>query len=198
MLHPAKKRFSVVLALLLLVCMFGTAAADNAPWPVKTYYGVGVGVSYPPNNQNVKRQAYYGPNPYTYAGAGAFKARSVQNAVALFREGDFALVDFYYPSMGKYCVYFQIQDLTTRNIDQETLTAYPAAVTAEIQPMMGPGYDYRPMEELTPSRNVRQVLLTRGMRVNVLFEMNGWVFAEFSCAIGTVRAWLPANMVESI
>ena len=94
-------------------------------------------------------------------------------------------------------MYFRVSDLTTRYIDEEYLSSYPAYLTMEVQPMQGPGYDYHPLEELTARKNIRQVMLSRGSRVNALFEMNGWVFAEFTCVLGTARAWIPSSYVES-
>ena len=37
--------------------------------------------------------------------------------------------------------------------------------------------------------------LEEGTDVNVFFETEGWVFAEFDCEMGTIRAWLPAEYV---
>ncbi|MCR5013079.1 MAG: hypothetical protein K6A72_12095 [Lachnospiraceae bacterium] len=193
----ARKGTVIALVILLLTSMFSTAGAYGAQWPEKSFYGVGVYLPEPINFPNVKRQAYFGPSNYFYSPAGAYKATSVQNATALFREGDYALVDFYYPQIGKLCLYFQLDYLSTRNINEEVLTSYPAYITSEVQPMEGPGYDYHPLEETTPKMNIRQILLSRGTRIDVFFEMYGWVFAEFSCSLGLVRAWIPSSVVES-
>jgi len=41
------------------------------------------------------------------------------------------------------------------------------------------------------------VVLEEGTAVNALFEVDGWVFAEFDCMAGLVRAWIPADKVEA-
>ena len=41
----------------------------------------------------------------------------------------------------------------------------------------------------------KRIELGRGSLVNVFFETDGWVFAEFGCALGTIRGWIPAGMV---
>ena len=170
---------------------------SSGSWPVRVFSGVGVTLKMLPNNKSIKRLSYLGPSSNLYAGAGEFKASSVQNAIALFREGDYALVDFYYPSIGKCCVYFSILDLTDRNIELVTLTGHPARVISDVQPVEGPGYDYRVLEMLTPRKKIKEVILTPGTQIDVFFEMNGWVFAEFTASIGRARAWLPAGQVES-
>ena len=198
MMSRIKRKGTVIVLVVLLTCVFGITGAYGSQWPEKSFYGVGTYLPEPINYPNVKRQAYFGPNNYYYSPAGAYKARSVQSATALFREGDYALVDFYYPPMGKLCLYFQVDYLSTRNIAEESFISDPAYVTSEVQPMEGPGYDYHPLEETTKRGAVKQVYLSRGTRIDVLFEMNGWVFAEFSCSIGLIRAWIPSNMVASI
>ena len=144
MFRTIKKGTAFILALLLSACMFITAEADGS-WPERTFSGVGIALKALPNNKSIRRLSYLGPNSSAYASGGEFKASSVQDAIALFREGDYALVDFYYPATGKCCLYFAVRDLTTRDIEQVTLTAYPARVLSEVQPMEGPGYDYRPL-----------------------------------------------------
>ena len=41
------------------------------------------------------------------------------------------------------------------------------------------------------------VCLNENAPLSVFFETDGWVFAEFGCSLGTVRAWLPANCVAA-
>ena len=171
---------------------------ESGNWPVRTFYGTGITVNSLPNDKNVKRQAYLGPNAKVYASGGSFKASAIQNSVALFREGEYALVDFYYPTMGRYCVYFLTRYLSGSDIEQVALTAYPAQVISEVYPMEGPGSDYRKLEELTAKRNIKEIVLMPGTRIDVFFEINGWLFSEFSCSIGRVRAWIPVNSVKSI
>ena len=170
---------------------------SSGSWPVRVFSGVGITLKTLPNNRNIKRMSYLGPGSNIYAAGGEFKASSVQNAIALFREGDYALVDFYYPSIGKCCLYFSVRDLTSRDIETITLTPHPAHVISDVQPVEGPGYDYRALELLTPRKFVKEVILTPGTQINVFFEMNGWVFIEFTGSIGRARAWLPAGQVES-
>ena len=197
MFRKLRKSTAFILAILLLACVFSTAAADGN-WPEREFYGTGIALKALPNNKSIKRLSYLGPNSNMYARGGEFKASSVQNAIALFREGDYALVDFYYPATGKCCLYFAVKDLTSRDIEQVTLTGYPARVLSEVQPNEGPGYDYRLLEELTPRMAIKQVYLRPGTQVTVFFEMNGWVFIEFTGSIGRARAWVPASCVDGI
>ena len=198
-MFQSKKRVRVFFLVIVLLCgLVSIAVADSYnPWPTREKSGVGVGLAPVMNNKNGKRQAYYGPNSRQYAKAGAYKAASVTNALALFREGDYALVDLYYPATGKACVYFPVKELTNRNIPEEYLTSYSAKTTSEVEVMEGPGYDYHAVDYPYLS-NTKQVRLARGTWINVFFEIDGWVFAEFSCEAGMIRAWIPANQVEAI
>ena len=195
MFRTIRKGTAFILASLLFTCIFSAAGADGN-WPERPFSGTGIALKAPPNNKSIRRLAYLGPNSNAYVHGGEFKASSVQNALALFREGDYALVDFYYPATGKCCLYFAVRDLTSRDIEQVTLTAYPARVVSEVQPMEGPGYDYRPLEELTQRKAVKQVYLRAGTQISVFFEMNGWVFMEFTGSIGRARAWIPSSFAE--
>jgi len=197
MLKSMKRGTALILMIAILCGIAGTAlASGNNPWPTREKSGVGIGLAPVMNNKNGKRQAYYGPNSRQYAKAGAYKAASVTNALALFREGDYALVDLYYPATGKACVYFPVKELTNRNIPEEYLTSYSAKTTSEVEVMEGPGYDYH-AADVPYLSNTKRLRLARGTWIDVFFEMDGWVFAEFSCEAGMVRAWLPEYQVES-
>jgi len=197
MLQSMKRGTALILIIAILSGIAGIALASGSnPWPTRYKSGVGVGLSPVVNNKNGKRQAYYGPDAKSYAKAGAFKAASVTNALALFREGDYALVDLYYPATGKACVYFLVRDLTNKNIPEEYLTSYSAKTTSEVEVMEGPGYDYHAADYPYLS-NTKRVRLARGTWIDVFFEMDGWVFAEFYCEAGRIRAWIPENQVES-
>ena len=42
-----------------------------------------------------------------------------------------------------------------------------------------------------------KVIIHEGQGIDVFFETDGWVFAEFTASVGRARAWLPASQVES-
>ena len=56
---------------------------------------------------------------------------------------------------------------------RDTLTGHPARVISDVQPVEGPGYDYRVLEILTPRKKIKEVILTPGTQIDVFFEMNG-------------------------
>ena len=176
-----------------------------------------------PGDTSTRRQAYYGPGK-KYATAGAYKPYKVEKARALFQEGDYTLVELDYPTVGKRCVYFNSSML--REVPDSTflLEPYPAQTDTMLIPMLGPGNDYDYLVYLTQSDDlsgldgsletmvelfagsweIYQALkledntmrLPAGTEIGVLFETNGWVFAEFTSAIGLVRAWFPADFVH--
>lgn len=143
-----------------------------------------------------RRQAYYGPGS-GFAGAGGFKPNEVISATALFREGDFIYVELAYQGMVKRCVYFSASNLENSSAGFADLnTPRSASLLSAVQPVLGPGEDFSLLEQKTEN-NVRQpVRLQAGAEIQALAQMNGWVFAEFSCAVGRVRAWVPAGQVQ--
>ena len=131
-------------------------------------------------------QAYYGPGANAYGTAGAYKPAHMQSMAALFREGDYVLVDMNYPNVGRRCVYFKASSLQDADITEAALTAVPAVVTKNCQPRLGPGNKYD--KDSIPE-------LKAGAKVSVFFEAEGWLFTEFSSTPGRIRAWLPADSV---
>lgn len=99
------------------------------------------------------------------------------------------LVDLDYPT-GRQIVYFKKIDLTTLPEETVELVPYPSATVCAVTPLLGPGNQYGKVKH-----NGKEVLLDADTPVNVFFETEGWVFAEFDCSIGLIRAWLPADQV---
>lgn len=174
---------------------------STGTWPVMELSGASTDLR-PVPEEEMRRQAFFGPSS-DYPGAGGYQPYKVLSAYALFREGGFVLVDLDYLTVGKRCVYFKSSYLTNDSVDAVTLTGYAAKTTAEIQPMYGPGSTYDLVTKATKNKETgriktEKVLVRKGAEVTVFFETDGWVFAEFSCNLGTIRAWLPAEQVQAV
>lgn len=172
---------------------------SNGAWPVRTLNGAGTALK-EAQSSSTRRQAYYGPNQ-DYPGAGAYKPYKVTSAAAILREGDYVLVDMDYKTVGRRILYFKASLLTNSSVESVSLKAYPAVTTGDVQPYFGPGYFYDEVEKNTenPRTGVictEKVTVGAGTAINVFFEADGWVFAEFGCSLGTIRAWLPVGMVR--
>ena len=179
----------------------GSETISDEGWPVMQLAGAQTALQNL-GDESKRHQSFFGPNRKNYGGAGAYKPYKVTRATALFREGDYVLVDMSYRTVGRRCVYFRAGSLTNSQVDSVTLTPHPALVNSTVQPLYGPGTEYDPVvnnvsNPQTGKVNTQQVYVEAGSRVNVLLEARGWVFAEFSCALGTIRAWLPADTVRS-
>ena len=193
----------------------------NGPWPVEDYSGVPVKLA-PLQDPEGRHSGYFGPDKNTYNTAGGYKPKHVTSAAALFREGDYILVDLYNKNTGRRCVYFKYSTLTDNDAAQIVLTGHKAETTTLLTPKYGPGSEYESLtqnkpskyadwtveqlvgqfggsgeiwEALQPTRN--SIYLDQGTEISVFFEMRGWVFAEFNCDLGLVRAWLPAMSVKA-
>lgn len=189
-----KKFFCLMIA---LVCLLGTvsfASADASSWPVISLTGSGTALK-PSKDESRRFQSTFGPGK-NYPGAGAYKPYKVTSATALMREGDYVLVDMSYKTVGRRILYFKASSLTNASVEEVRLRAYPATTMATIQPLFGPGYAYDEVEVTMQNKTTAKVTIGAGTRVSVFFEANDWVFAEFNCAIGLIRAWLPADQVQ--
>ena len=185
-----KKVICLMLALACLLSVISFASADGSGWPVISLSGSGTALK-PSKDQNRRFQSYFGPSRH-YPGAGAYKPYKVTSATALLREGDYVLVDMSYKTVGRRILYFKDTSLTNASVQSVNLRGYSAMTTASVQPMFGPGYIYDAVED----QKGNSVTLGAWNYVTVFFEADGWVFAEFSCVLGTIRAWLPAYQVQ--
>jgi len=168
-------------------------SASAGSWPVWTLGGTGTSLRKLKSSKD-RHQSYLGPSKSNYHGAGAYKPYKVTSATALFREGDYVLVDMSYTTVGRRCVYFRASSLTNSSVEQVSLTPHAARTTGRVQPYYGPGTIYDRMTD----DNRNDIMLSSGTRISVYFEVNGWVFAEFQTVFGSTRGWIPANMVQAM
>lgn len=187
-------------------------------WPEWNPEGIDVTLK-PLGDPEHRHQSFFGPDS-TYDGSGAYKPEKVKSARALFREGNYVLVDMDYQTAGKRCVYFKLSSISGPEIEEVELTPHPAHTTDLLVAMCGPGTEYETVIQKTPSKyadwDIQDVItyfpgsmeIHEALKVqrntvyvepetdvNVFFETNGWVFAEFNCELGSIRAWLPAKSI---
>ena len=244
-----KRLFSCILAILLVLSLFGVAfsesesqAEKSKSWPELTIDWSDTALRGLGDNSS-RHQAYHGPDK-KYAQAGAFKPGKVNSARSLFSDGDYVLVDLDYPTVGRRCVYFKKSMLSSVPEEQVVLESHPARTDVAIIPVMGPGEEYDRFTQTKPpewvynpddwpiedwiewygeddpqmfelwalvskyggsyeiaeatDEDVFIVTLSPGTEINVFFETNGWAYAEFTCGIGLVRAWLPARFISAV
>ena len=163
-------------------------AADYQPtvsWPARTLNGVATSLRKLPEESD-RHQSKCGPGT-AYHGAGAYKPYKVTSAKALFKEGTFVYVDMYYTTVGHRCVYFFASSVTNPlSVPEVSLTGTAGRTWSALTPRFGPGLNY----DSFPEANIYE-----NTAVTVFFETDGWLFCEFDCALGPVRAWLPADQV---
>lgn len=160
------------------------AAPADKPWEVTTYQRYDISIR--PLAESERVQSRCGPAK-TYHGAGAYKTYKMTSTEALFIEGSYVLVDLDYTTVGKRIVYFPTSAFySMRNVPSVSLQSVAAYTTSALTPTFGPGYDYDTFDEAA---------IASGTSLRVFFEENGWVFAEFDCDLGVVRAWIPVEQV---
>lgn len=160
------------------------ATASLPPWPQVQYPRINISVRPLPEDDRVASRC--GPAK-TYHGVGAYTTYKMISTQALFTEGNYVLVDLDYTTVGRRIVYFpQSAFKGVGNVPAANLNGVPAYTTASLTPTYGPGYAYDTFNEAA---------IASQTPLQVYFEENGWVFAEFSCGLGVVRAWIPVAQV---
>ena len=216
-----KKVFGCLVIMILIVSGVCAASADR-PWPVRSLDGVRTTLR-ELSDADGRHLSYCGP-ANQYPDAGAYKPGKVSKMTALLREDNFILVDLSYKTVGRRILYFKASSLSDPNPDVEriSLQGYAAETTEVLVPLYGPGPEYNIVTQLVASKyegwsledlasqfggsyEIYQALqptkntiyLDAGTALSVYFETDGWVFAEFHCSLGDIRAWLPADSVVS-
>lgn len=171
------------------------ARRPSGSWDEEDFSGTGTALK---SNacESFRYQSYFGPGK-SYPDAGAYKPYKVTSMKALFREGDFVYVDMSYRTVGRRCLYFRANALTNDDVDERDLVSCSARTTKELQPRFGPGNEYDGVIRTSSAGKTYKVKLRKNTAVEVFFETDGWVFAEFSCELGTIRAWIPASQVKA-
>lgn len=188
----------ILAALLVLCTLFTTLSAlgdelltDEIDIPSfsELYPGTAVYLRlFSEQNKESRRQATAGPGDF-YATAGAYKPYKQRGVTAFFACGDYVLVHLQYQTVDDRYLYFKRTAFDKLpNVPEMTELAYfEGTALCQMEPSWGPGSQY--------STESEYVIYAR-TPVKVFFEENGYVYAEFQCAKGTVRMWLPKAQVN--
>ena len=112
-----KKLLAILLAVIWSLLIGFSAAEEGAeipertvPWPEETFEGTDASLR-SLKDSSQRHQSYFGPDA-SYHGNGAYKPAKAYNLKALFREGDYTLVDMEYPGQGRRVLYFKTSAVT--------------------------------------------------------------------------------------
>ena len=221
-----KKLFVLILTLALLLSVAGIPAlaeeskTESAAWPVIELKGAPAQLICDGFGKTFRYQTFSGPGR-GYSLGGAYLPRKV-SVKALGRENDYALIDVEYNG-GRRCVYLEAKYVTGAELEEIAAAPVPARTNGRIAQMYygpGSGYDIvrqrtkskyadMPMAQLIKifngdmdkiSKALKDVFphveLAGGTRVNVLYEVNGYVCVETEgTVLGKARTWIPADQV---
>ena len=216
----------LTLALLLSMVSIPALAEEektqggSAAWPVIELKGVGAELRSEGYGERFRYQTFSGPGR-GYSLAGAYLPRKV-TATVLGRENGFALIDMEYNGGRRY-VYLEEKYVSAGEPEEIKATPVPARTKARVEEMFyGPGIQFDVVRQRTKSeyadmsmsqltrifdgdtekilKALRDVFphveLPAGARVNVLYEVDGWVCVESDCTVlGKARTWIKADQV---
>lgn len=161
-----------------------TSAGD--PWPENPYSAKSASVKDLPSDK--RHQSRCGPAK-SYHGAGGYKSYKVSSIKAFFIEDGYVYADLNYTTVGRRRLYFPESVFRKiGSVPEVTLRGYSARTTEKLIPRFGPGGKY---DEFSEAR------INAGTSLQVFFEEDGWVFAEFDCNLGPVRAWIKESQVKA-
>ena len=109
--------------------------------------------------------------------------------IAYFEEGGWVLADIAYKNAEERFIYFprdsfdEIGNIPVMN----SLESVSATAAERIIPVWGPGSRFNAAKDFAAEK---------GTDLKVFFRENGYVYAEYKSANGTVRMWLPDDYVE--
>lgn len=216
-----KKLTAIILMLALLLSALCVPALAES-WPKIELKGTPVVMNTNEMDKDFRQQSHSGPGR-DFSESGAYLPRKLVSLTAHYRENGYVLAEVDYRS-GKRFVYFLESDLQPTEAETVTWTAYPATVQAGGRVYYGPGTQYSLVTKREESpyidftwdelmilfdgdeKKIEKALedvfipvtLDAGARVSALFEVNGWVFCEFtSSQIGLARAWFPAEQLAA-
>lgn len=184
------KKLCIIILLLISQLLTIHAGADGINLPVlsEEYPGQIVRLTRVEKGDDVRYQSQTGPGK-NYAGGGGFQSRKAQSTTAFFREGIWVYVHLTYATAPERYVYFQRANFVSyRNVPEVSeLPFIEGTTTARINPKWGPEDKFAEEEKFAVSA---------GTSVKAFFQENNYVMAEFSCAEGLVRMWLPIDKVS--
>lgn len=141
-------------------------------------------------SESERHQSYAGPGS-GYSTAGAYKPYKVTNVEAFFEENGFIFVHLEYQTVPDRFLYFRKSCF--RNLPSlpsvDGWNTRKAVTNSAITPSWGPGKGYSQEKEF---------IAGKGTRISILFEENDYVYAEYECARGAVRMWLPKDKVSML
>ncbi len=131
--------------------------------------------------------SYRGPGKH-YRDAGAYRTEKMSKVKGLFIEGEHILAEMDYAGVGLRRLYFRNGAFkSTAGIPVKALEGCDALVAAAVVPRFGPGTEYDDFDGET---------LGEGTPLDVFFEENGWVFAQFETPKGLCRGWIEAERLR--
>ena len=133
--------------------------------------------------------SYAGPGR-GYSGSGGYKTDSghANSLTAYFSENGWVFAHVIYSTAFERYVYlpqYTVED-GNRLPQISALDYYYGVTNRRIDPSWGPGSSFNVCTDFA---------IVSGTEVKVFFEENDYVYAEFRCAKGAVRMWIPENSV---
>ncbi len=177
----------LVLAIVLLVGIVSAFAEEEVPFLTRTYpqYDVKLKLL---QDQDSRVYAYAGP-ANSYVTGWGYKPYKQRKITAYFIENDWVFVDFDYQTVEERFVYIKknrFESLPDGLPSISNLPSYTGKVIEDTMPAWGPSSDFNWIDDF---------IAKAGVRIEVFFQENGYVYAEYPCNKGTVRMWLPADKV---
>lgn len=140
------------------------------------------------SDQSRRVYSYAGPGK-AYVGTGGYKPFQQRHITAWFEEDGWVLADVSYSTAEERFVYLPAGSFDSIGSlpSVSDMTWYAAETAADVVPVWGPDDRFSAVPSLTAGQFTK---------IRVLFQENGFVYAEYMSGAGKVRMWLPAENIE--
>ena len=162
-------------------------ADDSLPLLSETFPGVAAWLRSLEGNS---RAFSFGGPGYNYSDTGGYKPAKQVRITAFFVYDGWVLADVSYATAEERYVYLRkssFDHLSTDVPEIQELPGYDGVTTAPVEPSWGPSEDFNTSSDHK---------IPEGTSFIAFFQENGYVYAEFTCAKGKTRMWLPADHVN--
>lgn len=182
-------RKSVIVLLIMLLLAAIPFSSLAASWPASPYFPQQIEFRH--DHKYNRYSTFTGPEKIFYSSAGTYLNSNTTSIMALWKEavdgGNYLYIEFrcqpaYFRRVYVQNTYFS----STVHIPSASLTPLQSSVTQTCTAYYGPGTEYNRLENSS---------IESGTRLQVFFEENGYVFAEFFNGMGRVRAYISSDCV---
>lgn len=166
----------------------GTLPQVSDAWDKTQFYGTALSTTHCSDERISSRT---GPD-HSYTDGGSYKTNKISSIVGLYTEkiagSPWIYTELSYTSGYYRRLYFRLENFTSvAGVPHAEFEGVAATLNESSIPAYGPGPLYD---------NYKEATMPKGTKLTVLHEENDYLFVEYNCSHGKVRAWVERDRVD--